>query len=74
MDGTGLASRHDRTAVVSNPWVLMTLALVAIAAAYPSWTDAYSLSVIRDALIFALLALSLDYLWGKAGILTRLLQ
>ena len=70
MDGTGLSPGRGRNAALSNPWVLLTVGLVAIAAAYPSWTDAYSLSVIRDALIFALLALSLDYLWGKAGILS----
>jgi len=70
MDGTGLSLGRGRNAALSNPWVLLTVGLVGIAAAYPSWTDAYSLSVIRDALIFALLALSLDYLWGKAGILS----
>ena len=70
MDDTGLSPGRGPNAALSNPWVLLTVGLVAIAASYPSWTDAYSLSVIRDALIFALLALSLDYLWGKAGILS----
>ena len=50
--------------------LLVAALFVALAAGYPFWTDAYSLTVIRDALIFALLALSLDYLWGKGGMLS----
>ncbi len=37
---------------------------------YPLWSNPYGLSVVRDALIFGLFALSLDYLWGKAGVLS----
>lgn len=37
---------------------------------YPLWANPYGLSVVRDALIFGLFALSLDYLWGKAGVLS----
>lgn len=50
--------------------VLVAAIFVALAAGYPFWTDAYSLTVVRDALVFALLALSLDYLWGKGGMLS----
>ena len=51
-------------------WLLIAACLAAIALLYPLWTDPYSLSVVRDALIFGLFALSLDFLWGKAGILS----
>jgi urea transport system permease protein len=36
----------------------------------PLWMESYALSVVRDALVFGLFALSLDYLWGKAGVLS----
>ena len=51
-------------------WLLIAAGLAAIPLLYPLWTDPYSLSVVRDALIFGLFALSLDFLWGKAGILS----
>jgi ABC-type branched-subunit amino acid transport system permease subunit len=51
-------------------WLLVCTVLVAVLAIYPFWTDPYSLSVVRDALIFGLFALSLDFLWGKGGILS----
>lgn len=51
-------------------WLLLCAALILVLAIYPSWTDPYSLSVLRDALIFGLFALSLDFLWGKGGILS----
>lgn len=51
-------------------WVIAAAAFVVFLALSPLWTDAYSLTVLRDALIFGLLALSLDYLWGKAGLLS----
>ena len=70
MTGSEVTMRRSRAAALSNPWILLTVALTAVAAGYPFWTDAYSLTVVRDALIFALLALSLDYLWGKAGVLS----
>jgi ABC-type branched-subunit amino acid transport system permease subunit len=38
--------------------------------AYPLLLSPYQMDVARDALIFALLALSLDFLWGKAGMLS----
>ena len=44
--------------------------VVALLALYPFAADVYSVSVLRDTLIFGLFALSLDLLWGKAGILS----
>jgi branched-chain amino acid transport system permease protein len=46
------------------------LVLVVLLAAYPFWAGSYQVGVLRDALIFGILALSLDFLWGKAGILS----
>lgn len=51
-------------------WLLALAALVAVMVVYPLGADAYGLSVVRDALIFGLFALSLDYLWGKTGTLS----
>jgi ABC-type branched-subunit amino acid transport system permease subunit len=36
----------------------------------PGWIGPYSLSTLRDALILCVLALSLDYLWGRAHVLS----
>ena len=44
--------------------------VVALLALYPLAADVYSVSVLRDTLIFGLFALSLDFLWGKTGILS----
>ena len=51
-------------------WLLLVASLTAVLALCPSWLDPYSLTVVRDALIFGLFALSLDFLWGKGGILS----
>lgn len=48
-------------------WLVLTALLVAGLAIYPTWADYYSLSLMRDALIFSIFALSLDYFWGKTG-------
>lgn len=50
-----------------------TLAAVAVMAAllaYPLALSPYQMDLARDTLLIALLALSLDFLWGKAGILS----
>jgi urea transport system permease protein len=47
--------------------IVVSILLLAL---YPLTADVYSVSVVRDALIFGLFALSLDFLWGKAGILS----
>ncbi len=44
--------------------------IVLLLATYPLWASGYQLGIARDALIFGILALSLDFLWGKAGILS----
>jgi urea transport system permease protein len=50
------------------PWIGAACILALIA--YPLWLSSYQLDTARDALIFAIVALSLDYLWGKAGVLS----
>jgi ABC-type branched-subunit amino acid transport system permease subunit len=52
------------------PWPSMVVLVVVLLALYPLAADVYSVSVLRDTLIFGLFALSLDFLWGKAGILS----
>jgi branched-chain amino acid transport system permease protein len=54
-----------------SPLPLAGLAiLVGLLVTYPLWANGYQLGVARDALILGVLALSLDFLWGKAGILS----
>ena len=43
---------------------------MAVLALYPSGPTSTALTVLRDTLIFGLFALSLDFLWGKAGMLS----
>ena len=49
--------------------VFSLLALLAIYVA-PLYTGIYSASLFRDAMLFGLMALGLDYLWGKTGVLS----
>ena len=51
-------------------WLLSLAGLVGVLLFYPLWADTYSLGMMRDALIFGLFALSLDYLWGKTDTLS----
>jgi len=39
-------------------------------AALPGWLSPYALATVRDALVLAILALSLDFLWGRAHVLS----
>jgi branched-chain amino acid transport system permease protein len=68
------AARRGRAAAALDGAAIAWLAIFGVALAvlllYPLWTGAYGLSVVRDALVFGLFALSLDYLWGKAGLLS----
>jgi len=41
---------------------------VAFLAAYPLWGTVYGMSIVQDALILGIFALSLDLLWGKGGL------
>jgi branched-chain amino acid transport system permease protein len=51
-------------------WLLALTLGVAALALYGFVASGYGLNVLRDALIFALLAASLDFFWGGAGILS----
>ena len=51
-------------------WLLSFAGLLTLLVLYPLWAGEYALSIMRDALIFGLFALSLDYLWGKAGLMS----
>jgi urea transport system permease protein len=53
-----------------RPWPSIVILILVLLALYPLAADVYSVSVLRDTLIFGLFALSLDFLWGKAGILS----
>ena len=44
--------------------IVLAIALLTV----PVWASFYQVTVFRDALIFGVFALSLDFLWGKAGI------
>ena len=48
--------------------LIMFVALVALAVIYPTWSSYYGLTVVRDGLVLGMLALSLGFLWGKAGL------
>src|SRR5579859_3432019 len=50
--------------------VMTGFAMVVAGAILPFVVGAYQLTVIRDALVLAILALSYDLLWGRAGVLT----
>jgi len=50
-------------------WLLIFGLGVAALILYPLFVDGYQLTVIRDALIFGLFAISLDFFWGRTGIL-----
>jgi branched-chain amino acid transport system permease protein len=48
-------------------WLAAVFLLAAALAVVPGFVDVYNLSTLRDALIFGVFALSLDFLWGKTG-------
>jgi urea transport system permease protein len=54
----------------STPALLGTSVAVAILFAGPFLFNFYTVTQIRDALLFAMLALALDFLWGKTGLLS----
>ncbi|MCF8067489.1 MAG: branched-chain amino acid ABC transporter permease [Desulfobacterales bacterium] len=51
-------------------WLVAFIGLAGLLLAYPLWADGYSLNLVRDMLIFGIVALSLDWLWGKGGMLS----
>lgn len=50
-------------------WITVYVAGIAFLAIYPAFAGSYDLTVMRDALIFAMFAVSLDLFWGRTGIL-----
>jgi branched-chain amino acid transport system permease protein len=56
----------------SQERVLIAIAavLVVLLASFPAVGSAYIITVVRDALIFGLLALSLDFFWGRTNLLS----
>lgn len=50
-------------------WLLAFATCALLVAVYPLFADGYQLTVVRDALIFGLFAASLDFFWGRTGIL-----
>jgi ABC-type branched-subunit amino acid transport system permease subunit len=63
---SGVAARSGWQRLRQGVFIIV----VALLALYPLTADVYSVSVLRDTLIFGLFALSLDFLWGKTGILS----
>ena len=51
----------------SHLWPAVVIIVVVLLAFYQLAADVYSVSVLRDTLIFGLFALSLDFLWGCGG-------
>jgi ABC-type branched-subunit amino acid transport system permease subunit len=56
--------RNVRTRLAAATGVVLLLGVLPLVA------GSYAVSLLRDALIFSLLALALDFLWGKTGILS----
>lgn len=50
-------------------WISVFAVGIVFLALYPFFADSYDLTVLRDALIFAMFAVSLDLFWGRTGIL-----
>lgn len=50
-------------------WLIAFAIGLLLLALLPTWVDSYNLTVLRDALIFGLFAASLDFFWGRTGIL-----
>jgi urea transport system permease protein len=55
---------------LNKSWPALAALAAALMAALPAVLGTYALTNIRDALIFSLLAVALDFLWGKTGILS----
>ena len=50
-------------------WLIVFAASALLVIVYPFIADGYQLTVARDAMIFGLFAVSLDFFWGRTGIL-----
>lgn len=64
------AERMRRRRRGERLWLGAVLGFALVLALYPLWGGSYDVAGMRDILLFGLFALSLDYLWGKAGILS----
>jgi len=51
-------------------WLFITLAIMAALATYPAFGSFSGVSGLRDILLFALFAVSLDLFWGRTGVLS----
>jgi ABC-type branched-subunit amino acid transport system permease subunit len=60
----------SRTWIANSQKTVGLLCLIAFAAIVPAVFGSYFVSFMRDALLFSLLTISLDYLWGKTGVLS----
>ncbi len=74
MSAQDQTSAVSRTAVRNGHFMRPKLILIAAGwlalASLPLWAGAYNVATIRDVLLFGLFALSLDFLWGRTGILS----
>src|SRR5690606_27504323 len=61
--GAGMTQR-DKT------WLFITLAIMMALTLYPAFGSFSGISGLRDILLFALFAVSLDLFWGRTGILS----
>jgi branched-chain amino acid transport system permease protein len=68
--GRTMSGVSRRAARGGRLWLISVMVLAAGMAAVPGFVDVYNLSTVRDALIFGIFALSLDFLWGKVGIMS----
>lgn len=70
----GGSARQNAATRVSKrrpgPGLLVCAAGWVILASLPLWAGGYTIATLRDVMLFGLFALSLDYLWGKTGILS----
>jgi ABC-type branched-subunit amino acid transport system permease subunit len=71
-DGAAVSVRPGRLAPAAAPWrpVLVYGLPLAALLAFPWMTSAYQVNLLAKFLVYAILAMSLDLLWGYAGILT----
>lgn len=67
---TGAARPDAGLSAPAKRRALIVVAVIAALATLPLWAGAYSVATMRDVLLFGLFALSLDFLWGRTGILS----
>lgn len=65
-----LPLKQDRTSARELFTPITAIALAGIAVIVSLVADYYWMMILRDALVFGIFALSLDYLWGRTGLLS----